>query len=358
MRRILLLAVIVLAALSTAAIAIQINDGEPHKLIPSLLPSEETSPKETLDEFRSRQIPKGDLGITLDQATKGLEKIIPRVSRMVLSLFSSDESGEPGFGGSSADGKIVLTMWRTEAAIKTINLVVPFSVDPYLFSLGSWADMERPKEILISCLNGAFPADSRENSEWIEGYVRTILSHPLRNSFKNNEVETQDGRVLFENQKPLIRKISSKVEMTLSSGLFGNGFTLEITPPRKKTGGAKTSIDKTKSDKERATDIRGILQAYMLDVQAVMSGGNRDEKLAIADLSLKTSCEALLLNSDKLDLDDYTNLTTKMGYLLAKARFLSNPKPSWIFKKDDFVAARKEYDALLTYLQSVTANNP
>lgn len=229
MRRLLFLGVIILSALSTAAIAIQIEDREPYKLMPSLLPSGETSPKDNLDEFRSRQIPKGDLGITLDQATKGLEKIIPRVSRMVLS--SSDESGEPGFGGSSADGKIVLTMWGTEAAIRTINLVVPFSVDPYRFSLGSWADMERPKEILISCLNGAFPADSRENLEWIEGYVRNILSQPVRN-FKNDRVETVDGRVIFKPQKPLVRTVSEKVEITLESS-FSNDFTLEITPPRK-----------------------------------------------------------------------------------------------------------------------------
>ena len=230
MCRILLLAVILLSAsLFTSAIAIQIADGEPYKLMPSLLPSGETSPKDNLDEFRSRQIPKGDLGITLDQATKGLERIIPRLSRMVLS--SSDESGEPGFSGSSADGKIVLTMWGTEAAIKTINLVVPFSVDPYRFSLGSWADMERPKEILISCLNGAFPADSRENHEWIAGYVRNILSQPVRN-VKNGGVETVDGRVIFESQKPLVRTVSEKVEITLKS-YFGSEFTLEITPPRK-----------------------------------------------------------------------------------------------------------------------------
>jgi len=110
-----------------------------------------------------------------------------------------------------------------------------------------------------------------------------------------------------------------------------------------------------KSNIQLPSGARETLRAYLVDVQAVMLGGNRDEKLAKADLSLTNSSEALL-NSDKLDLNSCVNLTTKMGFLLARARFLSNPNPSWIFKKEDFVAAQNEYDTLLTYLQAI-ANN-
>jgi hypothetical protein len=220
MRQILPIVAIILIALSTAT-AIEIKDE--FKLNYNLLPGS-TDPKDTSDESGAYWIPKGDLGVTFNQATKGLEQIIPCVYRDV------DRSGAPIFLGSSDDGKIVLTMWGTEAAIKTINLVVPFSVDPYRFSLGSWSDVERPKEILISCLNGPFPADSRENREWIEGYVRNVLSQPVRN-FKNGGVETVDGRVIFKPQKPLVRRVSEKVEITLESS-FGSDFNLEIKPPR------------------------------------------------------------------------------------------------------------------------------
>lgn len=221
MPQILPIVAIILIALSTA-VAIEIKDE--FKLNYNLLPGS-TDPKDTSDESSAYWIPNGDLGVTFNQATKGLEQIIPCVYRDV------DRSGAPIFLGSSDDGKIYLKMLGDKRAIKTINLVVPFSVDPYRFSLGSWADMERPKEILISCLNGAFPADSRENREWIEGYVRNILSQPVRN-VKNGAVETVDGRVIFESQKPLVRTVSEKVEITLKS-YFGSEFALEITPPRK-----------------------------------------------------------------------------------------------------------------------------
>ncbi|MGO8879727.1 MAG: hypothetical protein ACLPVO_07905 [Desulfomonilaceae bacterium] len=285
MPRILLVAVFILIATVTTVTAIEISDEEPISLKLRLTGE---PPIDTSDESSLFWIPKTDLGITLDEATKGLDKIIPKVTRVI------GPGGDPGFDGKSSDEQIWLGIWGTEMAIKTMRLKIPFCVDPYRFSLGSWSDAEKPIEIFTSFLNGAFPyRGGRENRELVDGLVKEVLSQPLLNMF-NNKVETLDGCVLFKTQfhEPLVRKLSDKVEVTFHPRR--TELSLEITPPRNKMGGAANSTDKTKSDGEEPTNIREILQAYILDVQAVMSGGNRDEKLARALLSLKTSSEALL----------------------------------------------------------------
>jgi hypothetical protein len=245
-----LVILLVFMGISSVAIAVEI-DPEPFEFHPWL---EGDPPPNYSDESSYHWIPKGDLGITFAQATKGLEGVIPKVIRW---------RDPPGFQGNSSDGKIYFFMWGNEQAIKTIRLKVPFCVDPYRFSLGSYSDMESATKILTSCLDGAFPSyNGSENREWVERFIGKLMNRPLRNAFMDNKVETQDGCVLFKKIEPVVRMATDKAEITLSCDLFGHEFTLEITPPRKTTGGATTSTDKTKGDQTDTGLAKGLGVSY------------------------------------------------------------------------------------------------
>lgn len=99
-----------------------------------------------------------------------------------------------------------------------------------------------------------------------------------------------------------------------------------------------------------------VIENYVNHVSKITHGcDNRDEKLVKAD-ELYTKAERVLIDADILTevdgkrIDSFTILTS-MSKLLNMARFLSNPKPSIIFTREDFKKARKEYDKQFRYLQ-------
>ncbi len=219
-------AICLLALSVIAQAAVQIEEGDPIRFKMRLAGE---PPIDCSDESGYFWVPKDSLGITFAQAVKGLDNVVPKVARIV------GPCGDHGFDGRSDDGSIWLVLWGDDHAIKSLQLTIPFCVDPYRFSLGSYSDMETAKKTLTSCLDGAFPAyDGRENREWVDRFINSLMNKPLRNAFKNNEVESDRGCVLFQKQEPFIRKVTKQAEATLKCDLFGHKFTLEITPPRTK----------------------------------------------------------------------------------------------------------------------------
>jgi hypothetical protein len=130
----------------------------------------------------------------------------------------------------------------------------------------------------------------------------------------------------------------------------------KLDPNLNRTDGAAAPAQPSKSDGELSSDERSVIRGYLLDVQAVLDGGDRDAKLDTADMALTKLTEALLSGWGSRSLSAYVDIMTKMGRLLAMARFLSDPNPSWIFKREDFVKARDEYDSLYAYLDAIATN--
>jgi hypothetical protein len=228
MRHILILAFVLLLALfaSGAAAAVAIEDGEPIAL---KLHMAGEPPPDCNDESSYEWVPKDSIGVTYNEATKGLDKVISKVSRMI------GPCGDPGFYGHSDDGQVSLAMWGNDKTIKTMRLTIPFCVDPYRLSLGSYSDVESATKWLISCLDGAFPSyDRSENREWVNRFIKSLMNKPLRNPMLQNKIEAVDGCVLFQKQEPFVRSLTKEAEAILKCDLFGHKFTLEIAPPRSK----------------------------------------------------------------------------------------------------------------------------
>ena len=85
---------VIIVSVAVSAYAIEISPATPLVLKQQLVGD---PPINTEDETEYWWYPKADLGVSLDQATSGLQRYFSTVSRLILP------GGNPGFYGTSVD---------------------------------------------------------------------------------------------------------------------------------------------------------------------------------------------------------------------------------------------------------------